>query len=75
VPRWRTVRKYFGDSVTFICDSFLAVFRIEHEPAESRIFVYGYSMGFGLADHAVTVELLKAHYPSYTSITFSNDGY
>lgn len=31
--------------------------------------------GFGLADHAVTTELLKKRYPDYTSITWSNDGY
>ena len=48
---------------------------IEHKPAEKTLFVYGYSMGFGLADHSVSVEVLKAKYPDYTSITFSNDGY
>jgi phosphohistidine phosphatase len=32
-------------------------------------------MGFGLADHAVSVDVLKLQFPEYSSITFSNDGY
>eukprot|EP00111_Clytia_hemisphaerica_P019977 TCONS_00058914-protein len=47
--------------------------RIEH--SEKKLFVYGYSMGFGRADHTIAVKLLKESYPDYTSITYSNDGY
>ncbi|KAJ8038480.1 14 kDa phosphohistidine phosphatase [Holothuria leucospilota] len=49
--------------------------RIEHSPESKKILVYGYSMGFGRADHSITVSLLKERYPSYSSITFSNEGY
>ncbi|XP_068695019.1 14 kDa phosphohistidine phosphatase-like isoform X2 [Montipora foliosa] len=49
--------------------------RIQHDNAESKIFVYGYSMGYGQADHSITVEKLKKAYPHYASITFSNEGY
>ena len=33
------------------------------------------TQGFGLADHAQTVELLKSRYPDYASITWANEGY
>ncbi|XP_043527794.1 sex-regulated protein janus-A-like [Frieseomelitta varia] len=48
--------------------------RIEHDPDEKTIKVYGYSQGFGKADHEVSVSLLRTQYPDYT-ITFSDDGY
>lgn len=49
--------------------------RILHEPAKKEILVYGYSQGFGRANHEISVDLLKVRYPDYSSITFSNDGY
>jgi len=49
--------------------------RINHNAAEKKILVYGYSMGYGKADHTKAVELLKKKYPNYNSITFSNEGY
>ncbi|XP_072014572.1 14 kDa phosphohistidine phosphatase-like [Amphiura filiformis] len=49
--------------------------RIEHNKNEQTLFVYGYSMGFGKANHEITVEKLKAWYPTYTKITFSDEGY
>ncbi|XP_071802690.1 14 kDa phosphohistidine phosphatase-like [Asterias amurensis] len=49
--------------------------RIEHNPQDKSILVYGYSMGYGQANHSITVEKLKAKYPDYTSITFNNEGY
>ena len=48
--------------------------RIRHDPAAKHIKVYGYSMGFGRADHTKAVELLKEKYPGYT-IEWSNEGY
>ncbi|XP_076232223.1 14 kDa phosphohistidine phosphatase isoform X2 [Calliopsis andreniformis] len=48
--------------------------RIEHDPDEKTIKVYGYSQGFGKADHEVSVNLLKKKYPDYT-ITWSDEGY
>uniref|UniRef100_A0A646QD68 Sex-regulated protein janus-A n=1 Tax=Hemiscolopendra marginata TaxID=943146 RepID=A0A646QD68_9MYRI len=49
--------------------------RILHEMDKKSIQVYGYSTGYGKADHAVTTEILKKKYPDYGSITWSNDGY
>ncbi|XP_053630604.1 14 kDa phosphohistidine phosphatase isoform X4 [Cherax quadricarinatus] len=49
--------------------------RIQHNPDTKTIEVYGYSQGYGKADHSITVGLLKAKYPDYNKITFSNDGY
>lgn len=48
--------------------------RIKHTPQEKKLFVYGYSQGFGKADHKITVQLLKKSYKDY-DITWSNDGY
>ncbi|KAI6651683.1 14 kDa phosphohistidine phosphatase-like [Oopsacas minuta] len=49
--------------------------RILHTPDENKLFVYGYSVCYGRADHNITVSLLKKKFPEYTSITFSNEGY
>ncbi|XP_061928269.1 sex-regulated protein janus-A-like isoform X1 [Apis cerana] len=48
--------------------------RIEHDPDKKTIKVFGYSQGFGKADHEVSVNILKKYYPDY-SITWSDDGY
>ncbi|XP_031836879.1 sex-regulated protein janus-A isoform X2 [Nomia melanderi] len=48
--------------------------RIEHDPDARTIKVYGYSQGFGKADHEVSGGLLKEKYPDYT-ITCSDEGY
>ncbi|GFX52415.1 14 kDa phosphohistidine phosphatase [Trichonephila clavipes] len=49
--------------------------RIKHDPDAKTIHVYGYSQGYGRADHFVTCRLLKEKYPDYVKIDFSNDGY
>lgn len=49
--------------------------RIVHKPDEKYIKVFGYSQGFGRAKHAISVELLRAKYPDYTTIEWSDDGY
>ena len=49
--------------------------RIKHNPADKTILVYGYSVGFGKADHQKTVELLQDSYSNYKSISFSDEGY
>ncbi|XP_011874091.1 PREDICTED: sex-regulated protein janus-A-like isoform X2 [Vollenhovia emeryi] len=48
--------------------------RIEHDPDEKTIKVYGYSQGFGKADHQVSVEILRKKYPAY-NVTWSDEGY
>lgn len=48
--------------------------RIKHNPEKKALKVYGYSYGFGRADHTKTVEALKTKYPDY-DITWTNEGY
>ncbi|XP_015182755.1 PREDICTED: 14 kDa phosphohistidine phosphatase-like isoform X4 [Polistes dominula] len=48
--------------------------RIQHDPEIKSIRVYGYSQGYGQADHSLAVDLLKTKYPDY-DITWTNDGY
>lgn len=48
--------------------------RIQHDADVKKILVYGYSQGYGKADHQLTVDILKKVYPDY-NISFSNEGY
>ncbi|XP_061887685.1 14 kDa phosphohistidine phosphatase [Entelurus aequoreus] len=48
--------------------------RIRHDAQDKKIHVYGYSIGFGRANHAVTTEKLKVQYPDY-EVTWDNEGY
>ncbi|XP_066946652.1 14 kDa phosphohistidine phosphatase-like isoform X2 [Macrobrachium rosenbergii] len=49
--------------------------RILHDAEKKTIEVFGYSQGYGRADHSISVAILKKKYPDYDKITFSNDGY
>lgn len=48
--------------------------RINHDAEAKNIKVYGYSQGYGKADHQLTVDILRKTYPDY-EITFSDEGY
>jgi phosphohistidine phosphatase len=48
--------------------------RIEHRPDLKRIKVYGYSQGFGKADHSESRRILLTEYPNY-EIETSDEGY
>ncbi|XP_054440752.1 14 kDa phosphohistidine phosphatase isoform X1 [Pteronotus mesoamericanus] len=48
--------------------------RISHQSQDKKIHVYGYSMGFGRAQHSVSTEKIKAQYPDY-EVTWTDDGY
>uniref|UniRef100_A0A914USK1 14 kDa phosphohistidine phosphatase n=1 Tax=Plectus sambesii TaxID=2011161 RepID=A0A914USK1_9BILA len=48
--------------------------RIIHHPDKKQIEVFGYSQGYGQADHAKSIAILKTRYPDY-SFTKSNEGY
>ncbi|CAG0914858.1 unnamed protein product [Notodromas monacha] len=48
--------------------------RIIHDPVDKTIEVFGYSQGYGRADHAIATEVLKKVYPIY-KISWKNDGY
>ncbi|XP_066149495.1 14 kDa phosphohistidine phosphatase-like isoform X1 [Euwallacea fornicatus] len=48
--------------------------RIKHDPEGKFLSVYGYSQGYGKADHQVAVNILKTQYPDY-NITWSDEGY
>ncbi|XP_049629695.1 14 kDa phosphohistidine phosphatase [Suncus etruscus] len=48
--------------------------RISHQCQDKKIHVYGYSMGFGRAQHSISCEKIKAMYPGY-EVTWADDGY
>ncbi|XP_006863744.1 PREDICTED: 14 kDa phosphohistidine phosphatase isoform X2 [Chrysochloris asiatica] len=48
--------------------------RISHQSQDKKIHVYGYSMGYGRAQHSITTEKIKAKYPDY-EVTWADDGY
>lgn len=48
--------------------------RIQHSSEKKTIHVYGYSQGFGQADHKISCDLISKKYPDY-KVTWSNEGY
>lgn len=48
--------------------------RIKRDTSKKTLIFYGYSVGFGQAEHAKAVEIATRVLPDYT-ITFSNEGY
>lgn len=46
---------------------------IIHLPDTKELKVYGNSQTYGQADHEKTTEILKKQYPTYTSVTWSNE--
>lgn len=49
--------------------------RILHDPKTKTIMIYGYSQGFGRADHTIAHALCKKNFPDYVDISWSNEGY
>ncbi|XP_014239771.1 sex-regulated protein janus-A-like [Cimex lectularius] len=68
---YKTVQTLTGLNLDLEC---LGGGRIMHDPAKKNIKVYGYSQGFGKADHQITVSILKTVYKDY-EITWSDEGY
>jgi len=48
--------------------------RILHDAEKKAIQVFGYSQGFGKADHTISVGILEKKYTDY-KITWSDEGY
>ncbi|XP_063287814.1 14 kDa phosphohistidine phosphatase [Pelobates fuscus] len=48
--------------------------RISHSSKDKKIHIYGYSLGFGRARHAVSMEKIQAKYPDY-KVTWADEGY
>uniref|UniRef100_S4PGJ4 Sex-regulated protein janus-A n=1 Tax=Pararge aegeria TaxID=116150 RepID=S4PGJ4_9NEOP len=48
--------------------------RISHDPDNKKIHIYGYSQGYGKADHEVAAKIIKDAFPGYT-ISVSDEGY
>uniref|UniRef100_A0A8C8RHV6 14 kDa phosphohistidine phosphatase n=1 Tax=Pelusios castaneus TaxID=367368 RepID=A0A8C8RHV6_9SAUR len=48
--------------------------RISHQSKAKKIHVYGYSVGFGRAEHAVSTKILQTEYPDY-EVTWADEGY
>jgi len=51
--------------------------RIHYDPTTKQIDVYGYSYGFGLADHALSKSIIEndPRFNKDYKVTWSNDGY
>ncbi|KAM3717592.1 UV-stimulated scaffold protein [Dirofilaria immitis] len=63
--------KELGSNYELVC---LGGGRIKHESKNHNILVYGYSQGYGPADHQKSVDILREKYPDY-KISFSTEGY
>jgi phosphohistidine phosphatase len=50
--------------------------RIECDPNNKTVRIYGFSYGYGLADHTISQSVIQADptYDGYT-VTWSNEGY
>ncbi|CAG9132433.1 unnamed protein product [Plutella xylostella] len=48
--------------------------RMSHDPENKKLHIYGYSQGYGKADHEITAKIVKDAFPAYT-ITISDEGY
>jgi len=71
VQHWVEELKVVGTGVKVEC---IGGGRIQRDDSKNSIEVFGYSQGYGKADHSVTAELLKAKFPGYV-ITWSDEGY
>mmetsp|Transcript_2529 Transcript_2529/g.5326 ORF Transcript_2529/g.5326 Transcript_2529/m.5326 type:complete len:119 (-) Transcript_2529:23-379(-) len=49
--------------------------RIAHDRATKTVRIYGYSQGFGRADHAQSYKLCSEHFGDGYDIRWSNEGY
>lgn len=49
--------------------------RIIHDPGKKKIEIFGYSQGYGQANHNITARILSKRYRDYDNITWSNEGY
>ncbi|XP_019798146.3 LOW QUALITY PROTEIN: 14 kDa phosphohistidine phosphatase [Tursiops truncatus] len=47
---------------------------ISHQSQGKKVHMYGYSMGYGRAQHSISTEKIKARYPDY-EVTWADDGY
>ena len=48
--------------------------RINHDAENKQIVIYGYSQGFGRADHEVTHKFIQDAFPDY-EVAWNNEGY
>ncbi|XP_045191336.2 14 kDa phosphohistidine phosphatase-like isoform X2 [Mercenaria mercenaria] len=49
--------------------------RIHHDTSKKKIEIFGYSQGYGQANHSITARILSKKYRDYDNITWNNDGY
>mmetsp|Transcript_59834 Transcript_59834/g.129721 ORF Transcript_59834/g.129721 Transcript_59834/m.129721 type:complete len:123 (+) Transcript_59834:294-662(+) len=49
--------------------------RINHDAEHKKIHIYGYSQGFGRADHASATELCREAFGADYTLTWSDQGY
>ena len=49
--------------------------RIAFDPGAKTVRIYGYSLGFGCADHAASCQLCQEHFGAEYVCEWSNEGY
>ena len=50
-------------------------YKPQAEPPAPHVRVYGFSYGFGKADHAVSVEVCREHFGPDARLEWSDEGY
>ncbi len=63
-----------GSNLTGIDSEVIGGGRININSTKKTVFVYGYSMGYGICDHSITSKIITEIYPSY-KVSWSNEGY
>ena len=49
--------------------------RIAHDKDAKTINIFGFSYGFGKADHAISADICRAHFGDEYTVTWSDEGY
>ena len=49
--------------------------RIAHDPVAKTINIFGFSYGFGKANHAISADICRAHFGNEYTVTWSDEGY
>ena len=49
--------------------------RVNHDTDGKKLTIYGYSKGYGQANHEQTREMLEKVFPAFYTIDWNNEGY
>ena len=49
--------------------------RISHDPVAKTVSIFGFSYGFGKADHAISADVCRTYFGEDYTVTWSDEGY